>query len=53
MKKQNDPAKTKHYRAYRTKKKTMDRYQQALDAVPEHCWWLKTYLRGIYFPQGR
>ena len=53
MKKQNDSTKSNHYRAYKTNKSAMKRHQEVLDSIPEHCWWLRTYLRGIYFTKGR
>ena len=48
MKKQNDPKKTKPYSAYIDSKPTHIRQQEALDSIPEHCWWVKAYIRGLY-----
>jgi len=52
MKKQNQPKKTKHYTAYDERKPIFSRQQEAIDSVPEHCWWLKQYLRGIYYTRS-
>ncbi len=49
MKQQSDPKKTKYYSAYDDRKPSHIRFKEVLDAVPEHCWWLKQYLRGVYF----
>ena len=49
MKKQNEPKKTNYYSAYTDSKPSHIRRQEALDSIPEHCWWLKQYLRGIFF----
>ncbi len=48
MKKQNDPKKTNYNRAYKDKKPTYLRHQDVVESIPEHCWWLRQYLRGIY-----
>ena len=48
MKKQNEPKKTKHYTAYNEKKPTYLRHQDVIESIPEHCWWLRQYLKGIY-----
>ena len=53
MKKQNDPKKTKHYKVYKEVKPSFSRLQEAVESVPEHCWWLRQYLRGVYFTRGR
>ena len=53
MKKQNDPKKTKYYNIYDDSKATLSRQQEAVESIPEHCWWLKQYLRGVYFTRGR
>lgn len=54
MKKQNDPKKTKHHKVYDDKKPTYKRHQEVLDSIPEHCWWVREYLRGVYkFPSQR
>ena len=53
MKKQNDPKKTNYSRAYDDDRPTFSRQQEAVDAIPEHCWWLRQYLRGVYFTRGR
>ena len=52
MKKQNDPKKTKYSKAYNDTRPTFSRQQEIIDAVPEHCWWLKQYLRGVYYTRG-
>ena len=49
MKKQNNPKKTNYYSAYEDRKSTHIRYQEALDTIPEHCWWVRQYLRGLYY----
>ena len=48
MKQQNDPAKMKHYKIYKDDKPTYIRHKEAIEAIPERCWWLKEYLKGIY-----
>ena len=53
MKKQNDPKKTKYYSAYDDSMPTLSRQQDIIASIPEHCWWLKQYLRGVYFTRGR
>ena len=52
MKKQNEPKKTKYYSAYTDSKPSHIRRQEALDDVPEHCWWVRQYLRGIFFTRN-
>ena len=49
MKKQNEPKKTKFYSAYKDSKPSHIRRQQAINDVPEKCWWVRQYLRGLYF----
>lgn len=56
MKQQNDPKKTKYYSVYNDSKPSHIRRQAIVDSIPEHCWWVKQYLRGIYLnfgPKGR
>ena len=48
MKKQNDPKKTRYSKAYKDRKPTYLRHKDILDSIPEHCWWLRQYLRGVY-----
>ena len=48
MKQQNDPKKTKHYSAYNESKPTYLRHQEALNSIPDKCWWVKQYLRGVF-----
>tara|TARA_Y100000401_G_C8324009_1_gene227061 strand:- start:3065 stop:3229 length:165 start_codon:yes stop_codon:yes gene_type:complete len=48
MKKQNNPKKTKYYTAYNNRKPTYLRHRDIIDSIPERCWWLKQYLRGVY-----
>ena len=52
MKKQNDPKKTNYRRAYNDTRTTLSRQQEVIDSIPEHCWWLKQYLRGVYYTRG-
>ena len=52
MKKQNDPKKTKYSRIYNDTRTTLSRQQEVIESVPEHCWWLKQYLRGVYYTRG-
>ena len=49
MKQQNDSNKTNYYSAYDESKPSHVRRQEAIDAIPDHCWWVKQYIRGIYF----
>ena len=49
MKKQNDPKKTKYYSAYKDSKPSHVRRQEVISDIPERCWWLKQYLRGVLF----
>ncbi len=49
MKKQNEPKKTKYYSIYKDKKPSHIRKQEVIDKIPEKCWWLRQYLRGVYF----
>ena len=49
MKKQNDPNKTNYYTPYAESKPSQRRIIDMIDAVPEHCWWLKQYFRGTMF----
>ena len=48
MKKQNNPKKTKYYTAYNNRTPTYLRHRDIIDSIPERCWLLKQYLRGIY-----
>ena len=52
MKKQNEPRKTKYNRIYDDTRPTASRQQEAIENIPEHCWWLKQFLRGVYFTRG-
>jgi len=52
MKKQNEARKTKYNRIYDDTRPTASRQQEAIENIPEHCWWLKQYLRGVYFTRG-
>ena len=52
MKQQNDPKKTKHYSAYDESKPTHIRHKEVIDSIPEHCWWLKQYLRGVLYTRN-
>ena len=49
MKKQNNPKKTNYYSAYNERKPTYKRYQEMIDSIPDECWWVKQYLRGLYY----
>ena len=53
MKKQNNPKLTNYYSAYKTRKTTHTRQQDVINSIPEHCWWLKQYLKGVYHPNRR
>tara|TARA_R100000656_G_C3909059_1_gene120475 strand:- start:159 stop:350 length:192 start_codon:yes stop_codon:yes gene_type:complete len=56
MEQRSDPKKKKYYTPYDNKMSSHARRQEIIDNVPEHCWWLKQYLRGIYLnngPKGR
>ena len=53
MKKQNDPKKTKYHKTYDEAMPTASRQQDAVESIPKHCWWLRQYLRGVYFTRGR
>ena len=52
MKKKNDPKKTNYYTSYDEKRTTLSRQQEVIESIPEHCWWLKQYLRGVYYTRG-
>ena len=49
MKKQNEPNKTNYYSPYAEKMPSQRRIIAMIDEIPEHCWWLKQYLRGTMF----
>ena len=54
MKKQNDPAKTKHFRIYKENKPSHIRQKEAIESIPENCWWVREYLKGVYrFPSQK
>ena len=48
MKKQNDPSKTNYYSPYKERKTTQKRNAEAVESIPERCWWIRQYLRGVY-----
>jgi hypothetical protein len=48
MKKQNDPNKTNYYTPYKESKPSHERRQEYIDSIPDRCWWLKQYMRGLY-----
>ena len=48
MKKQNNPIKTNYYSAYKDSKPTHERHKEALDSIPEHCWWVRQFIKGVY-----
>ena len=52
MKKQNEPKKTNRYKVYDDSRPTYIRCKEVIDAIPDHCWWLRQYLRGVYFTRG-
>ena len=52
MKKQNDPKKTSYYSAYDDSKATQTRHKEVIDSIPDRCWWLKQYLRGVYYTRS-
>ena len=54
MKKQNDNSKTKHYKIYDESKPTYVRNKEAIESIPEGCWWVREYLKGVYrFPSSK
>jgi len=53
MKKQNDPKKTKHYTAYNDRKRTHIRMQETVESIPEECWWVRQFLRGVYYTRDK
>ena len=52
MKQQHDPKKTNYYSAYKESKPSHIRKQEALDDIPEHCWWVRQYLKGVLFTRN-
>ena len=49
MKKQNAPKKTQYHTLYAKKMPSQRRIIDMIDEIPQHCWWLKQYLRGTMF----
>ena len=54
MKKQNNSAKSKHFKVYKDDKPTYERHKEAIESIPEECWWVRDYLKGVYrFPSQK
>ena len=52
MKQQHDPKKTNYYSAYKESKPSHIRKQEALEDIPEHCWGVRQYLKGVLFTRN-
>lgn len=53
MKKQNEASKTNHYTAYDDRKRTHIRMQEIVNSIPEECWWVRQFLRGVYYTRDK